>query len=107
MLKKLSRLSLMVVLLGMISCGDNELFGPKDNGKKADLLKNPSTSSLLTTRTIYLHGKTEMTSQSADLYYRINGASWINLGTMNTSCQSMGSFQANDGDIINVAVVET
>jgi hypothetical protein len=107
MLKKLSRLSLMIVLLGVISCGDNEMVGPQDKGNRADKLKNGSGSLLLTTRTIYIHGKTEMTPQFADVYYRVNGTSWINLGTMNTSCQSMGSFQANDGDIINIAIVET
>jgi hypothetical protein len=107
MLKKLSRLSLMIVLLGVIACVDNELVSPQDRENNPDKFKNGSGSLLLTTRTIYIHGKTEMTPELADVYYRINGNSWVNLGTMNTSCQSMGSFQANDGDIINIAIVET
>lgn len=107
MLKTLSRLSLMIVQVAAISCADNELVSPDANAIKAEKLKDGSASSLLATRTIYIHGKTDMTSQFADVYYRINGGTWVNLGTMNTSCQSMGSFQANDGDIVNLAIVET
>lgn len=105
--KRISQLLLLAVLLVAFSCQDNDAVSPTRIRSHELLNKRKPSAFLFATRTIYIHGKKQNTTEQADVYYQINGNGWNYIGTLNGACNSLGSFQANDGDIINLGVMET
>ena len=109
MLRKTFTVLFVTLLVGVLSCSDNELMPTQNKPVTPVMPGNSDGARLLTTRTIYVNGRTSAsTLETAGVYYQINGGGWNSIATLSgTNCQSLGSFSANDGDIINLAVAET
>lgn len=97
-MKKLIVIIGMFALAGVFSCSDNEPL------KKETVAPPP------TVRTIFVNAKKENSSlEQADVYYSVNSGTgaWTLLGSISsTSCTSVGSFSANDGDTVYFAILE-
>lgn len=91
---------LFVLTAAMLSCNDNNDVKPER--KEAAIVAPPP-------RTFPVNAKLSncLATQTADVYIRINSGSWIYVNSVtSTTCDQIGSFSANNGDVVEVKVLE-
>lgn len=99
MIRKIIPVLSLLVLAGVLSCTEKDSVTPK---KKEALVTPPP-------RTINVNARLQhtLTSQTANVLVRVNSGSWTLVNSVpSTTCTSIGSFSASDGDTIQVMVLE-
>lgn len=99
MIRKILPALCVLLLAGVLSCNDTESVAPKKD----------DTSVAAPPRNFDVNAKLQgcLTSQVAYVYIRINSGSWTLVSSVtNTFCDTIGSFSADDGDFLEVKVLD-
>jgi hypothetical protein len=99
MLRKIIPVLFLLILAGVFSCNEGDPITPKTD----DHTVAPPP------RSINVNAKLQSTlaTQTADVYVRVNSGTWTLVNSVpGTTCTSIGSFSANDGDSIEFMVVD-